>query len=167
MNLFPWWTASSWHCGSFAGDLLRANWIGRKWKETRGQGSWVVCESIILPQRLSSALPRVRGRPQLPSLDPLILVHACVRACVHTQLFLTLHSLMDYSLPGSSVHGIFQARILEQVTTSFSRRSSWHRDQTYISVSPALAGGFFISWATGECLTLFFHSVSSDSHVLP
>ena len=34
-------------------------------------------------------------------------------------------------------------------------------------VSPALAGGFSTSWATGECLTLFFHSPSSDSHVLP
>ena len=29
---------------------------------------------------------------------------------------------MDYSLPGSSVHGIFQARILEWIAISFSRR---------------------------------------------
>ena len=40
---------------------------------------------------------------------------------------------MDRSLPGSSVHGIFQARILEWVAISSSRGSSQHRDQTHIS----------------------------------
>ena len=48
---------------------------------------------------------------------------------------------MDYSLPVSSVHGISQARILEWVAISFSRGSSWPRDQNQIF--PALAGGFF------------------------
>jgi len=50
---------------------------------------------------------------------------------------------MDCSPPGSSVHGILQARILEWVAISFSRGSSQPRDQTHISMSPALAGGFF------------------------
>ena len=50
-----------------------------------------------------------------------------------TQPCLTLHDPMDCSLPGSSVHGIFQARILEQVAISFSRRSSQPRDRTQIS----------------------------------
>jgi len=40
---------------------------------------------------------------------------------------------MDYSPPGSSVHGILQARILEWVAISFSRASSWPRDQTCVS----------------------------------
>ena len=40
---------------------------------------------------------------------------------------------MDYSLPGSSVHGIFQARILEWVFISFSRGPFRPRDQTHIS----------------------------------
>ena len=40
---------------------------------------------------------------------------------------------MDYSLPGSSVHGIFQARILERVAISFSRGSSRPRDRTQVS----------------------------------
>ena len=39
----------------------------------------------------------------------------------------------DYSLPGSSVHGIFKARVLEWVAISFSRGSSQPRDQTQIS----------------------------------
>ena len=54
---------------------------------------------------------------------------------------------MDYSPPGSSVHGILQARILEQVAIHFSRRSSQSRDQTHIS---HIAGGFFTFWATKE-----------------
>ena len=42
---------------------------------------------------------------------------------------------MDYSLPGSSIHGIFQARILEWVAISSSTGSSQHRDWTRISSS--------------------------------
>ena len=45
----------------------------------------------------------------------------------------TLCDPMDCSLPGSSVHGIFQARILEWVAISFSRESSQPRDQTRVS----------------------------------
>ena len=40
---------------------------------------------------------------------------------------------MDYSLSGSSIHGFFQARILEWVAISFSRRSSQPRDWTWVS----------------------------------
>ena len=40
---------------------------------------------------------------------------------------------MDYSLPGSSIHGIFQARVQERVAISFSRGSSWPRDRTWVS----------------------------------
>ena len=48
-----------------------------------------------------------------------------------TQPCLTLCCrLIDYSLPGSSIHGIFQARILEWVAISLSRAPSWPRDQT-------------------------------------
>ena len=46
------------------------------------------------------------------------------------QSCLTLCNPMDCSPPGSSVHGILQARILEWVTVLFSRRSSPPRDQT-------------------------------------
>ena len=44
----------------------------------------------------------------------------------------TLCNFMDCSLPGSSIHRIFQARILEWVAISFSRGSSWPRDQTRV-----------------------------------
>ena len=51
---------------------------------------------------------------------------------------------MDCSLPGSSVHGILHARILEWVAISFSRGSSWPRNQTQVSY---IAGRFFTNWA--------------------
>ena len=53
--------------------------------------------------------------------------------------------LMDCSLPGSSLHGILQARILEWVAISFSRGSSWPRDWTRVSRIP---GRRFNLWAT-------------------
>ena len=68
-----------------------------------------------------------------------------------TQSCLTLHELMGYSPPGSSVHGIFQARIPEWVAIPFSRGSSQPRDRTLFSF---IAGGFFTIWATREGLLL-------------
>ena len=62
----------------------------------------------------------------------------------HVQLFATS---MDWSLPGSSVHGIFQARVLEGVATSSSRRSSQPRDWTQIY---RIVGRHFTIWATRE-----------------
>ena len=63
------------------------------------------------------------------------------------QLYLTLCNPMDCSLPGSSVHGIFQARILECVAISFSRRFSWSKDWTRVS---CIVGRHFTIWATRE-----------------
>ena len=64
-----------------------------------------------------------------------------------TQSCLTLCDPMDYSPPGSSVHGILQARVPEWVAISFSRGSSWPRDQTWVS---CIARGFFTIWAKGH-----------------
>ena len=61
------------------------------------------------------------------------------------QLCLTLYNPKNCSLPGSSVHGIFQARILEWVPISFSTGSSQTRDQTWVSCT---AGSCFTIWAT-------------------
>ena len=54
---------------------------------------------------------------------------------------------MACSLPGSSVHGISQARILERVAISFSKGSSWPRNQTRVSCT---AGGFSITEPPGK-----------------
>ena len=65
------------------------------------------------------------------------------------QSCLTLCDPMDCSLPGSSIHGIFQARVLEWVAISFSRGSSWPRDR--IPVSRVISRCFTV-WATREVL---------------
>ena len=57
-------------------------------------------------------------------------------ACMHAmslQLCPILCNTMDHSPPGSSVHGILQAKILEWVAISFSRGSSCPRNQTLVS----------------------------------
>ena len=66
---------------------------------------------------------------------------------------------MNCSLPGSSVHGILQTRILEWVAIPFSRGSSWPRDRTHFSCT---GSRFYTFWATREVhspglLVLFFH----------
>ena len=67
---------------------------------------------------------------------------------------------MDCSPPGSSVHGILQARILEWVAISFSRGSSWPRDRTQVS---RIAGRCFNLWATRESLEQVAYPFSSGS----
>ena len=57
-----------------------------------------------------------------------------------TQSCLTLCDPMDCSVAGSSVHGIFQTRMLEWVAVAFSKGSSQPRDQTQVS---CISGEFF------------------------
>ena len=66
------------------------------------------------------------------------------------QLCPTLCDPIDSSPPGSSVHGILQARILECVALPFSRGSSWPRDQTCISCNSCIVSRRFTVWATRE-----------------
>ena len=75
--------------------------------------------------------------------------NVCVRSAA--QSCLTLCNTMHCRPPGSSVHRIFQARILEQVDISYSRGSSWPRDWTH-PASPALVGRFFTAELPGKPL---------------
>ena len=61
---------------------------------------------------------------------------------------------MDYSSPGSSVHGILQARIQEQVAISFSRGSSRPRNWTWVT---HITGRFFYHWAAREAKMFINH----------
>ena len=71
-----------------------------------------------------------------------------IRVCVWVSLWcLSLYDPKDCSPPGSSVHEVLQARILEWVAYLFSRGSSRPRDRTRVS---RIAGGFFTIWATRE-----------------
>ena len=66
--------------------------------------------------------------------------------CVHS-VCLTLSNLMDCSMPGPSVHGIFQARIPWWVAILFSKGSSWPRNRIWVS---QIAGRFITLWASRE-----------------
>ena len=85
--------------------------------------------------------PRAKVSCSTEGLPPALGVW-CV--CEVAQSCPTLCDLVDCSLPGSSVHGIFQARVLEWAATSFSRRSSPPRDRTRVS---RIVGRRFTVWA--------------------
>ena len=67
----------------------------------------------------------------------------CVRA-KSLQSCLTLCDPMDCTLPGSSAHGILQARILKWVAIPFSRGSSQHRDPTHFSHVSCIGRGVLL-----------------------
>ena len=76
-----------------------------------------------------------------------------VHACMHAQSFQAcppLSNPVDCSPPGSSVHGILQARILEWTAMPSSRWSSQPRNQTHISYVSCIAGRFFIAEPLGK-----------------
>ena len=66
------------------------------------------------------------------------------------QSCLALCNSMNCSLPGFSVHGILQTRILQWVAIPFSRGFSQPRDRTQVS---HIVGRFFTVWATGEVIS--------------
>ena len=66
---------------------------------------------------------------------------------------------LDCSLPHSSVHGIFQARVLDWVAIFFSRGSSRPRDRTQVS---RIVGRCFTVWATREVLLLSYNYTICD-----
>ena len=70
-----------------------------------------------------------------------------IPVCLVIQLCLTLCETMDFSLPGSFVHGILQARLLEWVAVPFSIGSSWPRDWTQVS---CFWRRFFTVWSQGN-----------------
>ena len=119
-------------------------------------GSLSLLQGIFPTQGLNPGLPHCRrilyqlshkGSPSAPESESEV-----------TQSCLTLCDLVDCSLPGSSVHEIFQARVLEWVAIlewvayPFSSRFSQPRNPTGIS---CIAGGFFTNWAIREALNIW------------
>ena len=64
------------------------------------------------------------------SVSSCVCVCVCVCMHMHAQSSTTLCDHMEYTLPGSSIHGTFQARTLECVAIFYTRESSWPRDRT-------------------------------------
>ena len=113
------------------------------------------------PMSIESVMPSnhlilCRSFLLLPSIFPLFLILLLFNLYENesevTQSSPTLCDPVDCSLPGFSIHGIFQARVPEWVAISFSRVSSQPRDQTRVS---HIAGRHFTLGATREALNLY------------
>ena len=112
------------------------------------------------PQRLHTLrVGRFTTSAEAFSVQDYLWYSLSVKACLCCVLksCLTLCDPMDCSLPGSSVHGVLQAEILEWIAMPSARRSSQPRDRTQSLPSPALAGGFFTTSATWEALRSLGH----------
>ena len=91
---------------------------------------------------------------------PLLLFLLSYVLCSVTQSCLALCDPMDCSIPGSSVHGVFQTRMLEWVAISYSRRSSQPRDRGHVSCIGRQIIYYCVTWeATIKCF--FFHLLVS------
>ena len=98
------------------------------------------------------------------SVSVCVCVCVCVRARARTQWCQTLCNPMNYN-------GIFQARILEWITISYSRGSSNPGIKLASLVSPALAGGFWPLTPPGKCIVsillsyvIYHHHIHSHLH---
>ena len=90
-----------------------------------------------------------------------------MHTCVHAYLCLTLGNPMDCSSPGSSVHGIFQVRILEWIAISSFRESSQPGIKPVSPGSPALAGGFFTTEPPGKLFITKQLSLTGELNCIP
>ena len=133
----------SWESLGFQGDQTKSSP-----KEIDPKYSLVGPKLKLKLQYLSHQFPFSGGNPYCQTLIYLSRHMLCTRACSVTQLCLTFCYPMDCNLPGSSVHGIFQARILAQVAISYSRGSSRPRDRTHISWVSCISRQILFYWAT-------------------
>ena len=120
---------------SITKDRFKCSWGPGKWR-------WPDHSCPLKPLALLISAPLLPRGNVSPGFSDLLAVQVWV-----IQLCLTLCDPMDYNLPGSSVHGILQTRILEWVAIPLSRGSSRPRDGTQVS---CIAGRFITIWATRE-----------------
>ena len=143
--------------------LNRHDWLVK----SSATGNWFDLQSFSSPLevcvwelgegRRGTKIPALWSHSRIPWQSPDPLLRSPNEKVLVTQLCPTLSDPRNCSPPGSSVHGILQARILEWVAIPFSTGPSWPRDQTRVS---CIAGGFFTVWATTEAQAL------SKSHLL-
>ena len=86
---------------------------------------------------------------------------SCACVCMLSRVWLC--SSMECSLPGSSVHRISQARILERLAIPFSSGSSWSRGQTCIS---CIGRQILYHWATWVIYAFFNESILERMHTV-
>ena len=145
----PFWSDGR-VCKTCTLSVMRPNgsWRGSK------QGPGIYQDPVLLSLGWSSANQEIFPLPFSlpPSPAPTLTRDAKPQppAFVLSCFSPTLRDPMDYGLPGSSVHGILQARILEWVAMPSSRGSSDPGIEPASFTSPALAGRFFVTSATWE-----------------
>ena len=140
--------------------IILKSWIPRK-TALKLDSRKAKCEhgelnKIFVPSRVYEAWLIINILWILPNLETLVGLrsYTCFQSSLsfsltllqpmkllsHVRLF-----VISWSLPSSSIHGIFQARVLEWIAISFSRGSSRSRDWTEVS---RIAGRRFTVWAT-------------------
>ena len=97
--------------------------MGKKWKQWQTLFSWtsISLQMVASAMKLKDACS-LEEKPRQTYQWASEVTQSCPALC----------DPMDCGLPGSSIHGIFQARVLEWVAISFSRGSSQPRDQTQV-----------------------------------
>ena len=123
------------------GNSLSIQWFGLWVLTAKGLGStpgWGIKITQAVPPKIQKTIERSEIHTEIMEAQRKVCYSLSHRS------HLTFCHPMDCSPPGSSVHGILQARILEWAAISFSRGSSWPRDQTRVS---CIAGRFFTVWA--------------------
>ena len=115
---------------------------------------WPHCLSRhLIPQSKTPSICFRIGITKHSSSSSNVCVFSCVWLCCDP---------MDCSPPGFSVHGIFQARILEQVAFFFSRRSSWLRDWTHVSCISCISRQILFHCAIWEALKTTQQKVKTE-----
>ena len=124
---------------------------GKMW----GTYHYAAAAAAKLPQSCLTVRPHRRQPIRLPCPWDSPGKNTGVRCCFLLQCMKVKSEsdLVDCSPPGSSIHGIFQARTQEWVAIAFSRGSSWPRNRTQVS---CIVGRFFTDWAMRDgCLSPF------------
>ena len=152
---------------------IRVKFIQIYWKSPSLLGEhpwWLIIHCLKNEKSKKFSESKLRDIPK-----PLVKATLGMYACLVTQSCPTLFDPMDSSPPGSSVHGIFQARMLEWVAISCSEESySWHKQTNVLMLCPI---GYFpnvrahhpgllnwyscLSWTNAIRLFFFFYHLDA------
>ena len=149
--------------GTLVAEKLWQRWWKSRW-ETKEQSEvaqrWEAAESHVQPEATGIKEGGHSWATWRSCCPALFQPHTLAEPCVRVKVL----AAQSCSPPGSSVHGILQARTLEWVAIPFSRGSSRPRDQTQVS---CIAGRFFTIWATRDQMTRRSRGISPVCQVRP
>ena len=152
VNSGSWWWTEAWRAavlGVAKSQTQLRDWTTKQFQTNRRQNLLFYHGQERWQQESCHSLKTVRWNfscyPVFSRILPFRnMVKTALSESEVTQPCLAVGDPMDCSPPGSSVHGLLQARILKWAAMPFSRRS-WPRDRTWVS---CIAGKFFTIWGT-------------------